>query len=159
MWLRLCTHYIDDLLPHEPLELCSHWGCGQVFHSLYKLALYCCHMTCVCRVLQQLRALVAMNENLKKQEQQFKAHCKVGQAVVLFKRVYYELNNHCFPTSQDEKARLEEAIARLSSGFDAEGGEEDERMVAIKQHLQADREKLTKIRALLVRQKLSISVY
>ena len=29
------------------------------------------------RTLQQLRALVAMNENLKKQEQQFKAHCKV----------------------------------------------------------------------------------
>ena len=42
-------------------------------------------------------------------------------------------------------------MARLSSGFDVEGGEEDERMVAIKQHLQADREKLTKIRALLVR--------
>lgn len=30
-------------------------------------------------VLQQLRALVAMNENLKRQEQQFKAHCKVGR--------------------------------------------------------------------------------
>ena len=53
--------------------------------------------------------------------------------------------------SQDEKARLEEAIARLSSGVDMEGGEEDERMVAIRQHLQVDREKLTKIRALLVR--------
>ena len=54
--------------------------------------------------------------------------------------------------SQDEKARLEEAIARLSSGVDVEGGgEEDERMVAIRQHLQADREKLTKIRALLVK--------
>ena len=57
------------------------------------------------------------------------------------------------PSLQDEKARLEEAIAHLSSGFDVEGGEEDERMVTIKQHLQADREKLTKIRALLVRQK------
>ena len=56
----------------------------------------------------------------------------------------------CSPT-QDEKARLEEAIACLSSGEDMEGGEDDERMVAIKQHLQADREKLTKIRALLVR--------
>ena len=32
MWLRLCAHYIDDLLPYEPLELCSYWGCGQVFH-------------------------------------------------------------------------------------------------------------------------------
>ena len=30
-------------------------------------------------------------------------------------------------------------------------------MVAIKQHLQADREKLTKIRALLVRQKIHLS--
>jgi hypothetical protein len=28
------------------------------------------------RVLQQLRNLVAMNESLKRQEQQFKAHCK-----------------------------------------------------------------------------------
>jgi hypothetical protein len=28
----LCTHYIDDLLPYAPLELCSYWGCGQVFH-------------------------------------------------------------------------------------------------------------------------------
>lgn len=52
---------------------------------------------------------------------------------------------------QDEKARLEEAIARLSSGADVEGREDDERMTAIKQHLQADREKLTKIRTLLVR--------
>ena len=37
-------------------------------------------MSSVCpfiRVLQELRSLVAMNENLKKQETQFKAHCKV----------------------------------------------------------------------------------
>ena len=27
-------------------------------------------------ILQTLRSLVAMNENLKKQEQDFKAHCK-----------------------------------------------------------------------------------
>ena len=26
--------YIDDLLPHAPLELCSYWGCGQVFHII-----------------------------------------------------------------------------------------------------------------------------
>ena len=30
-------------------------------------------------MVQQLRGLVAMNENLKKQEQQFKAHCKVSK--------------------------------------------------------------------------------
>ena len=29
MWLRLCMHYIDDLLPYEPL--CSYWACDQVF--------------------------------------------------------------------------------------------------------------------------------
>ena len=28
--------YIDDLLPHAPLELCSYWGCGQVFHIAQK---------------------------------------------------------------------------------------------------------------------------
>ena len=26
--------YIDDLLPHATLELCSYWGCGQVFHYI-----------------------------------------------------------------------------------------------------------------------------
>ena len=35
-----------------------------------------CTTFCWFRVLQNLRALVAMNENLKKQEQDFKAHCK-----------------------------------------------------------------------------------
>ena len=24
-------YYIDDLLPHAPLELCCYWRCGQVF--------------------------------------------------------------------------------------------------------------------------------
>ena len=26
-----CVLYIDDRLPYAPLELCSYWGCGQVF--------------------------------------------------------------------------------------------------------------------------------
>jgi hypothetical protein len=38
------------------------------------------------RILQKLRSLVAMNENLKKQEQQFKAHCKV---IILFQLLPY----------------------------------------------------------------------
>ena len=29
---RCGLHYIDDLLSHAPLEVCSYWGCGQVFH-------------------------------------------------------------------------------------------------------------------------------
>ena len=43
------------------------------------------------RVLQQLRALVSMNENLKRQEAQFKAHCR------------------------EEKARLEAGIVSLQT--------------------------------------------
>lgn len=78
-------------------------------------------------VLQQLRALVALNQNLKKQEQQFKAYCK------------------------DEKTRLEEAIARL----EAEGGEgsaeEKEHIAALKEHYLADQQRLQKIKALLAR--------
>ena len=32
MWLRLCTHYINDHLPYYK-PLCSYWACGQVFHN------------------------------------------------------------------------------------------------------------------------------
>ena len=49
----------------ENREYVSHFVIISIYHYHY-------------RVLQQLRALVSMNENLKKQEQQFKAHCKVG---------------------------------------------------------------------------------
>ena len=36
------------------------------------------------RALETLRNLVAMNENLKRQEQQFKVHCKVTMVTVVF---------------------------------------------------------------------------
>ena len=51
-------------------------------------------------VLQQLRALVSMNESLKAQETQFRAHCK------------------------EEKARLEAGIARLQTAV-GEGDTEE----------------------------------
>ena len=40
MWLsyRMCTHYIDDLLPYAPLELGSYWGGSQMFYKLTKEA-------------------------------------------------------------------------------------------------------------------------
>ncbi len=31
-----CAHYIDDLLPHVSLQLCSYWGYDQVFHAMNK---------------------------------------------------------------------------------------------------------------------------
>ena len=35
-------------------------------------------------ILQKLRSIVAMNENLKKQEQQFRAHCKVNNSMQIY---------------------------------------------------------------------------
>ena len=51
-------------------------------------------------ILQTLRSLVAMNENLKKQEQEFKAHCK------------------------EEMARLKANIEKLKSETDSEVSED-----------------------------------
>jgi hypothetical protein len=49
LWLRrrhgcrLCTHYIDDLVPHPPLQVCSYWGYGQeVFHIITRVL----HVVC-----------------------------------------------------------------------------------------------------------------
>lgn len=74
-------------------------------------------------VLERLRGLVAMNESLKLQEQQFKTHC------------------------QEELARLKQALADLQE----EGAkEDDERVFALNGKFAADREKLQRIRQLLV---------
>ena len=35
-------------------------------------------------ILQKLRSIVAMNENLKKQEQQFRVHCKVNNSMQIY---------------------------------------------------------------------------
>ncbi len=51
---------------------------------------------------------------------------------------------------QDEKARLEEAIARLGMEEGVLNEEEGERVSAIRQAFQADKDKLTKIKTLLV---------
>lgn len=84
-------------------------------------------------VLQQLRALVSMNESLKRQETQFKAHCK------------------------EEKARLEAGVSRLQTAVGEGDSEEQERIAAIMRHYEADREKLQKIRALLARKNREIA--
>ncbi|XP_035688349.1 coiled-coil domain-containing protein 93-like isoform X2 [Branchiostoma floridae] len=84
-------------------------------------------------VLQQLRGLVAMNENLKKQEQEFRAHCK------------------------EEMARLQGAIDQLKlDGAEGEGEDQERSRLIEKQH-QADKEKLHKIRLLLARKNREIA--
>ncbi|XP_072029875.1 coiled-coil domain-containing protein 93-like [Amphiura filiformis] len=84
-------------------------------------------------VLQRLRSLVAMNENLKKQEQEFRAHCK------------------------EEMGRLKQNIAELK---DEEGGESEmsDRDKLIAKQYDADKEKLQKIKLLLARKTREIAL-
>ncbi|KAK2564769.1 Coiled-coil domain-containing protein 93 [Acropora cervicornis] len=77
-------------------------------------------------VLQKLRSIVAMNENLKRQEQEFRAHCK------------------------EEMARLQDNIEKLKAQGSEDDGEEKERAELISKQYDADKAKLEKIRLLLV---------
>lgn len=80
-----CTHDIlRSVLPQQSETICK---------SLYKphdaswlplFALTQKWMYLFYRILDRLRSLVAMNENLKKQEQQFRAHCKVNTPLLHF---------------------------------------------------------------------------
>eukprot|EP00076_Gallus_gallus_P023493 XP_015145313.1 coiled-coil domain-containing protein 93 isoform X1 [Gallus gallus] len=84
-------------------------------------------------VLQNLRTLVAMNENLKSQEQEFKAHCR------------------------EEMERLQQDIENLKAEA-AENGEEEEPNKLIDQQYQTEKEKLQKIRLLLARRNREIAI-
>ncbi|KAF3695212.1 Coiled-coil domain-containing protein 93 [Channa argus] len=85
-------------------------------------------------LLEKLRALVTMNENLKKQEQEFRTHCR------------------------EEMTRLQQNIEELKmeSGRDTEG--EKERNQLIDKQYNTDREKLQKIRLLMARRNREIAI-
>ncbi|XP_060945138.1 coiled-coil domain-containing protein 93 isoform X1 [Limanda limanda] len=84
-------------------------------------------------LLEKLRALVTMNENLKQQEQDFRTHCR------------------------DEMARLQQNIEELkmASGQDTE---EKERNQLIDKQYNADRDKLQKIRLVMARRNREIAI-
>ncbi|NWU62757.1 CCD93 protein, partial [Pterocles burchelli] len=84
-------------------------------------------------VLQSLRALVAMNENLKSQEQEFKAHCR------------------------EEMERLQQNIENLKAEA-AENGEEQEPNKILEQQYETEKDKLQKIRLLLARRNREIAI-
>ncbi|PKU38690.1 hypothetical protein llap_11003 [Limosa lapponica baueri] len=84
-------------------------------------------------VLQSLRALVAMNENLKSQEQEFKAHCR------------------------EEMERLQQDIENLKAET-VEDGEEQEPNKIIEQQYKTEKDKLQKIRLLLARRNREIAI-
>ncbi|NXW28830.1 CCD93 protein, partial [Phaetusa simplex] len=84
-------------------------------------------------ILQSLRALVAMNENLKSQEQEFKAHCR------------------------EEMERLQQDIENLKVEA-VENGEEQEPNKIIEQQYKTEKDKLQKIRLLLARRNREIAI-
>ncbi|KAJ1175640.1 hypothetical protein NDU88_000927 [Pleurodeles waltl] len=84
-------------------------------------------------VLQNLRALVAMNESLKSQEQEFRSHCR------------------------EEMARLQQNIESLKDDSD-DNSEEKERLEIIDQQYKVEKEKLQKIRLLLARRNREIAI-
>ncbi|XP_068923874.1 coiled-coil domain-containing protein 93 isoform X1 [Petaurus breviceps papuanus] len=84
-------------------------------------------------ILQNLRALVAMNENLKSQEQEFKAHCR------------------------EEMARLQQNIESLKAEASEDGDEKESTRIIEQQH-KNEKEKLQKIRLLLARRNREIAI-
>uniref|UniRef100_A0A4X2KR73 Coiled-coil domain-containing protein 93 n=1 Tax=Vombatus ursinus TaxID=29139 RepID=A0A4X2KR73_VOMUR len=84
-------------------------------------------------ILQNLRALVAMNENLKSQEQEFKAHCR------------------------EEMARLQQNIENLKAEASEDGDEKEPNRI-IEQQYKIEKEKLQKIRLLLARRNREIAI-
>ncbi|XP_062861631.1 coiled-coil domain-containing protein 93 isoform X1 [Trichomycterus rosablanca] len=85
-------------------------------------------------LLEKLRALVAMNENLKEQEQEFRAHCR------------------------EEMTRLQQSIEDLKIEFGDEADDQKERTQIIDQQYSTDREKLQKIRLLMARRNREIAI-
>ncbi|CAL8265932.1 unnamed protein product [Lota lota] len=85
-------------------------------------------------LLDKLRALVSMNESLKRQEQEFRTHCR------------------------EEMSRLQQNIEdlKLASGEDTE--EKMERNQLIDKQYNSDREKLQKIRLLMARRNREIAI-
>ncbi|XP_042901426.1 coiled-coil domain-containing protein 93 isoform X2 [Parasteatoda tepidariorum] len=85
-------------------------------------------------LLETLRSLVATNETLKKQEQEFRAHCK------------------------EELARLKSEIEELKASSEQGTSEDNEHTEMVEKQYNLDKEKLQKIRMLLARKNKEIAV-
>ncbi|KAF7657461.1 hypothetical protein LDENG_00026590 [Lucifuga dentata] len=85
-------------------------------------------------LLEKLRALVTMNENLKQQEQEFRTHCR------------------------EEMSRLQQNIEELKTASGNETEEEKERNELIDKQYNTDREKLQKLRLLMARRNREIAI-
>ncbi|XP_042350923.1 coiled-coil domain-containing protein 93 [Plectropomus leopardus] len=85
-------------------------------------------------LLEKLKALVMMNENLKQQEQEFRTHCR------------------------EEMTRLQQNIEELKTASGQDTEEEKERNQLIDKQYNTDKEKLQKIRLLMARRNREIAI-
>ncbi|XP_056909640.1 coiled-coil domain-containing protein 93 isoform X1 [Takifugu flavidus] len=85
-------------------------------------------------VLEKLKGLVTMNENLKQQEQDFRTHCR------------------------EEMVRLQQNIEELKAASGPDNEEEKERNQLMDRQCDTDREKLQRIRLLMARRNREIAV-
>ncbi|XP_070832365.1 coiled-coil domain-containing protein 93 isoform X3 [Chaetodon trifascialis] len=85
-------------------------------------------------LLEKLRTLVTMNENLKQQEQEFRNHCR------------------------EEMVRLQQNIEELKAASGENTEEVEQRNQLIDKQHSADREKLQKIRLLMARRNREIAI-
>uniref|UniRef100_A0A672IGK5 Coiled-coil domain-containing protein 93 n=1 Tax=Salarias fasciatus TaxID=181472 RepID=A0A672IGK5_SALFA len=136
------TKELQEVSAHTHTHTHTTWMTLQEL-SLPDSAVCVCVCVCVCcvcaggshSVLEKLRALVTMNESLKQQEQEFRAHCR------------------------EEMTRLQHNIEELKS---SSGQDTDEEKVTcrslIDKQYNADREKLQKIRLLMARRNREIAI-
>lgn len=85
-------------------------------------------------VLQKLRSLIAMNENLKKQEREFRNHCK------------------------EELARLNAKTEELQSSNSVDESDDKEFGAAVDKQYKQDKEKLQKLRLLLAKKNREVAI-
>ena len=84
-------------------------------------------------ILDKLRGLVAMNESIKRQEQEFKAQCK------------------------EEMIQLQENIEKLKLDTVSDGNDESERYKLVLEQLEKDKDKLQRIRLLAAKRNRDIA--
>uniref|UniRef100_A0A9J8D6J3 Coiled-coil domain-containing protein 93 n=1 Tax=Cyprinus carpio carpio TaxID=630221 RepID=A0A9J8D6J3_CYPCA len=123
------TKELEEVIPHSYTYLTL-----QISHSLELNSLEDVESQADSGLLEKLRALVAMNENLKHQEQTFRSHCR------------------------EEMTRLQQNIEELKLEYGEEGDEKKEMNMLIDQQYTADREKLQKIRLLMARRNREIAI-
>uniref|UniRef100_A0A672IIP9 Coiled-coil domain-containing protein 93 n=1 Tax=Salarias fasciatus TaxID=181472 RepID=A0A672IIP9_SALFA len=146
------TKELQEVSAHTHTHTHTTWMTLQEL-SLPDSAVCVCVCVCVCcvcaggshSVLEKLRALVTMNESLKQQEQEFRAHCR--EEMTRLQHNIEELKSSSGQDTDEEKVTCRSAFG--SSAL---------RNELIDKQYNADREKLQKIRLLMARRNREIAI-